>query len=252
MEEEKKDSLEKENDLEEIDEDEETLEDPEYVTRNINLDELYDGAINNTVVLDPITNNEILVRNKKPNFTVLGIVMAVAILLLLYYVNNKTDFGRETKDVEPKTTVKTTITNAYDNGVLTCTYSSKSDAESQNVTFVANYSNAKITTSNFNFVAVVNQEGESAIINDLKNQYETFYINNVATKGNSINFDKTGKGFTFNIETDYSKAIFEDISLVDGQTVLYVKPQASDTVSYLSEAYAKNGFACSTTAASKE
>ena len=57
--------------IEEIAEDEKDNidEDPGYVTREINLDDLYDGAVNNTVVIDPITNNEILMRSKKPNFT---------------------------------------------------------------------------------------------------------------------------------------------------------------------------------------
>ena len=41
---------------------------PENVTREINLDELYDGAINSTVVIDPITNDEVLLRQKKGNF----------------------------------------------------------------------------------------------------------------------------------------------------------------------------------------
>ena len=47
--------------IEEIAEDEKDNidEDPGYVTREINLDDLYDGAVNNTVVIDPITNNEI-------------------------------------------------------------------------------------------------------------------------------------------------------------------------------------------------
>lgn len=47
-----------------MDNDEELIEDPENVTREINLDDLYDGAVNNTVVIDPITNNEILLADK--------------------------------------------------------------------------------------------------------------------------------------------------------------------------------------------
>ena len=56
----------KNNDIkqDELDSEKEIME-PENVTREINLDELYDGAINNTVVIDPITKDEILVETKK-------------------------------------------------------------------------------------------------------------------------------------------------------------------------------------------
>ena len=143
--------------IEEIAEDEKDNidEDPGYVTREINLDDLYDGAVNNTVVIDPITNNEILMRSKKPNFTILGIIIAIVILLVLYYVNNKSDFGRTTKNVEPKTTTTIPVSRKEDNsGTLTCTYQSKSDAESQNVTYVLNYENSNLVNSNFNYIVM--------------------------------------------------------------------------------------------------
>ncbi len=69
MEEKNKDDVKKEENFDEtktevfdseeevLDNDEELIEDPENVTREINLDDLYDGSVNNTVVIDPITNN---------------------------------------------------------------------------------------------------------------------------------------------------------------------------------------------------
>ena len=99
MEEKNKDDVKKEENFDEtktevfdseeevLDNDEELIEDPENVTREINLDDLYDGAVNNTVVIDPITNNEILLADKKHNYTIVGIIVAVIILLVLYYVN---------------------------------------------------------------------------------------------------------------------------------------------------------------------
>ena len=76
----------KNNDIkqEELDSEKEIME-PENVTREINLDELYDGAINNTVVIDPITKDEILVETKKSNRKIIGILFAVFILLILYF-----------------------------------------------------------------------------------------------------------------------------------------------------------------------
>lgn len=234
------------NEEETLDESFEALEDPEYVTREINLDDLYDGAINNTVVIDPITNNEVLLANKKPNYTIIGVIVAIIVLLLLYYVNNKTDLGRTTKNVEPKTTTSTKIINEKkdENGVLTCNYSSKSEAETQAVTFIANYENNTITTTNFNFVVISNSESESAIVTDLKTQYETFFINNASLTGSNVSFEKDEKGFTFNVETDYKKNDFDEMNITDGQTILYVKPQSTDTIDSLKNTYTDKGFSC--------
>lgn len=216
------------------------------MTREINLDELYDGAVNNTVVIDPVTNNEVLLPSKKPNYTLLGIILAIIVLLVLYYVNNKTELGGTTKDVEPKTTTSTNPVTQPESktGVLTCTYNSKSDAESQTVTFVANYENDVLTSSNFNYVAVSNSSGTSAIIEDLKSQYENFYINNASVIGNNITYEKSDTGFTFNVETNYNTAEFNRILVTQGQTVLYVKPTSTDTYESLKSSYEEKGFSC--------
>ncbi len=243
--------MEEPNKNEEIKEDniEEEIEiNKDDVTREINLDDLYDGAVNNTVVIDPITNNEILLSSKKPNYTLIGVILAVIILLGLYYINNKTNLVGTTKEVETKTTKKSTTTKKItDKGTLTCTYSSKSDAETQNITYVANYLSNKVTNSNFNYVVVSNNDNKSAVVENLISQYETFYLNNVTVPANSISFDKNEKGFTFNIETNYEKEGYENLVVNDGQTVLFVKPTASDTIDLLKQSYTDKGFDCNIT-----
>lgn len=260
MEEKNKDGVKKEENFDEtktevfdseekvLDNDEELIEDPENVTREINLDDLYDGAVNNTVVIDPITNNEILLADKKHNYTIVGIIVAVIILLVLYYVNNKSDLGRTTKDVEPKVTTKT-IEETEDNtkGTLTCNYEAKSDAESQTVTYTANYEKNMVSKSEFNFVAQLLTDNESAVVSDLKTQYENFFINNAAAVGNRVTFDKNSKGFTFNVETNYKKQGFDGLTLTDNQTILFVRPQTTDTIDSLKGAYTNKGFKCSIT-----
>lgn len=227
-----------------------TDDEKDYVTREINLDDLYDGAINNTVVIDPITNKEVLMSNKKPNYTILGVALAIIILLLLYYLNNKSSFGRKTTDVEPNTTVNTRTTQDIESeyGTLTCTYKSNSDAESQDVTYTANYENSQITTTNFNYVVISNSNNNtSAVIEDLKTQYETFFINNASVSGNTVSFQSNGAGFTFSVETNYNRTGFDGLNVVDGQTILYVKPSKDDTVDSLEDAYQNKGFSCSRT-----
>ncbi len=223
-------------------------EEVDNVTREINLDDLYDGAVNNTVVIDPVTNDEILMSNKKPNYTIIGVLIAVIVLLILYYVNNKSDFGRTTKDVAPKTTtIRPFTTKKNEVGTLTCTYSSKSDAENQSVTYTANYENEKILKSTFNYVAMSNSDTSSAIIEDLKKQYETFFINNASILLNNVSYEKTETGFNFSAVIDYEKKAYENLVLIDNQTILFEKPNANDTVSLIQDVYTKKGFVCSLT-----
>lgn len=220
---------------------------PENVTREINLDELYDGAINSTVVIDPITNDEVLLRQKKGNFKYVIIILIILIFLMLYYINNKMSIGITAQDKKDKTTSKkvvTTTTIKNMKGTLSCTYSSKSDTDNQTLTYTANYENNKIIDSNFDYVVVSSGENVSDVIKNLMDQYEEFYINNVSVTGNNVNFEKNDKGFTFTVKSDYSVLKFEDIKLVDGKTVLYVKPDSKDTVDSVKEAYINKGFTC--------
>lgn len=220
---------------------------PDTVTREINLDELYDGAINNTTIIDPVTNDEVLLREKKPNFTLIGVALAVLVLLALYYVNNKTELGGNIKEVEPKTTTVPIVeeTSQNKNGVLTCSYSSHSDSDTQTVIYTANYSDNLITDSAFNYAAISNNDITSAVVEDLKNQYENYYINNASLTGSNVTFEKDDKGFTFNVNTNYETAEFDRITMLDGQTILYVKPNKDDTYDVMLISYTEKGFTCS-------
>ena len=189
---------------------------PEDLTREINLDDLYDGAINNTVVIDPVTNNELLLNEKKPNFALIGLLLAILVLLGLYYINNKTDLGASVKNVAPKTTVTTTtaFVNKTEqvkkkNGKLVCKYSSHSDSDTQDATYTLNITEDFISDSNFNYVVTSKSETTTAVVEDLTKQYENFYINNASLSGNSVMFEKTEKSFTFNVDTKYETAEFD-------------------------------------------
>lgn len=225
--------------------DDELKQEPENVTREINLDELYDGVINNTVVIDPVTNDELLLKQKKSNFKFVGVILAALILLILYYVNNKMGIGLTAKDKET-TTKKVVTTTAIKNkkGTLNCTYTSKSDTDSQNVAYSAVYENDTIIESTFDYAAVTNGEKTSDIINNLSNTYEEFYIANASVTGNIITFEKIDKGFTFNIKTDYKVSKFDEIKMDENKLLLYVKPESNDNIDSLKESYTNKGFTC--------
>lgn len=223
------------------------INEPENITREINLDELYDGVINNTVVIDPLTKDEVLLKEKKRNFKFIFIIIIVIALLLLYYLNNNIKKDVVIKEDKNKTTNNQIITTTKINnlrGTLNCTYQSKSDSDSQSVSFTANYENNKIIDSAFNYDVISLNESASDVVKNLIDQYEEFYINNASITGNNISFEKNDKGFTFNIKTDYSIFKFDNINVLDGKTVLYAKPIVDDTVDNLKSTYESKGFTC--------
>ena len=221
------------------------------LTREINLDELYDGAINNTVVIDPVTNNEVLLENKKPNYALIGAVFAVLSLLVLYYVNNKTNLTKETPEVMPNTTttapIISTTQKQKETGFLNCKYDLKSDSETSSVTYVLNYEEDLLVDSTFTYTITSNTDTSTATIDDLKNQYETLYISNAASLNNKFSYEPSDKGFTFTAVTNYKNTDFSEVNTEEGKNILYVKPSKEDTYESLKEKYEQHGFTCSLT-----
>ena len=100
MEEKNEDKINEKEELEKTDsikeeeiKDEKAKKEEDNITREINLDELYDGAINNTVIIDPVSKDEILELNKKSNKMLIIIILVTIILLVLYYVNSNFDLN---------------------------------------------------------------------------------------------------------------------------------------------------------------
>ena len=219
------------------------IEDETDITRKINLDDLYDGAVNNTVVIDPVTKDEVLISSKKSNNTFLGIILAVLILLGLYYAYNKSDLFSNDKTVEP---VKTTTTKYSDenNGVLICKYQSKSDNENEEAIYKFNYEGEKIVKSRFDYTVVIISEEKSVVEQDIEKQYEDLYTKNDSIKGFNSWFSKSSKGFSFHAITDYNTLNFEQITEEEGKTVLFIKPSKEDTFTKIKNEYDKKGFTC--------
>ena len=102
-------------------------------TSEINLKDLYDGRINSTVIMDPVTQNEVLIKEKKKYVFIYIILLFVAIILGCYFLYYKTDIIKKRIEVKPNVTttkknVKPKVDNSI-NGDLNCTYTNKSDDE---------------------------------------------------------------------------------------------------------------------------
>ena len=222
----------------------------ETVTREINLDELYDGAVNNTVIIDPITKNEVLLKTKHNGGKVLGIILLLLALLLLYFVTNKMNLNNKKATVKPNVTTTTTTTAPIiKKGTLVCTYSSESSSEKQSATYTVNYENDMVIDSEFSYVVNLLAE-TSEIYNDLQKQYETFFINNASIAG--VTFTKDDKSFDFNLKVKYKEADFSKYTMSDGQMILYAMPTSNDTLTSVQETYTNKGYSCTSKTLSGE
>lgn len=245
-------NIDKKEELEKTDNIAENLKDEDNITREINLDELYDGAINNTVIIDPVSKDEILELNKKSNKTLIIIVLIVIVLLALYYVNNNFDINifnnkKENKAQVTTTTTITTTKKIEENGTLVCEFNAKSDSDSTNITYTANYVDSIIKSSEFNYVLISNLDSVSEESTKLQSEYESYFISNASVIGNNITFEKTDKGFNFNDKIDYATVDFNSITVEEGKMNYFVKPNFGDTYLNLKETYEKKGFSCKLT-----
>lgn len=235
-----------------LDNNDEKSEEVNNDTKEINLDELYDGSVNNTVVIDPITNDEVFLETKKSSVLFILLLIIIIILLLLYFIKFKTPIGKTTKAVVPNTTTTTiaSTTNVVSeekkslSGSLTCDYNTKTDQEQQKVIFNVNYKDSKIVDTLFDYNVISLLDSESSLVSSLKNEYESFYINNVSVTGNNVTFIKNDKGFNFKVETNYETVNFDLITLKDEETKLYIKPSSNDTFNSLKESYESIGYKC--------
>ncbi len=215
------------------------------VTQEINLDDLYDGAVNNTLLFDPVTNEEVILPKQKRNYLFIIVVLLVVVFLGLYYFINKTSFMSPKANVEPvTTTAPVTTSEVKTSGVYSCVYESKSDAEVQKINSLISFEKEKIKNINFTYSVISTGDVKSAVNEDLTKQYETFYTSNANLTGNEMSFLKDDNGFTFNAITDYDIIDFNLISMVEGQTVMYVKPNKDDTIELVKENYESKGFTC--------
>ena len=215
------------------------------VTQEINLDDLYDGAVNNTMVIDPVTKEEIILPKQKRNFLFTIIVLLIIIFLGLYYFINKTSFMSPKANVAPVTTTAPVTTNEVKtSGAYSCIYESKSDAETQKINSLISFETDKIKSVNFTYSVISTGDVKSAVNEDLTRQYETFYTSNANLTGNEMSFLKDDSGFTFNAVTNYDIIDFNLISMAEGQTVMYVKPNMNDTIELVKENYESKGFVC--------
>lgn len=217
-------------------------------TREINLDDLYDGAINNTVVIDPITKNEVLLKQKKNNTGLIVLIIFILLVLVLYYIYTKSDLNLQRREVSPKsTTTRTTkiITREEENGKLLCSYTSKTDSEDITINYEAKYENKKIIISKYNYSLISKLDKISSIANGLKEEYENYYINNASIAGHNVVFESSDKGFSFSVETLYNAVNFDSIKVENDKTKFYIKPKESDTYETVKNELTLKGYSCS-------
>lgn len=235
------------NENEEKKELEESIKQEEDVTREINLDDLYDGAVNDTVIIDPVSNSELLLHEKKGKHTALGVILSLIVLLVLYFVSTKTNLIKTDVSVEPKPTTTKAIEEKVikiKKETLNCKYESESDTDKMTITFVANGINNEVNDTEFNYsMVLINDETSSALLTSMQEEYEELYIKNMSLLGSTITFEKNEKGFTFISKSNYGSDL-EQFEIAENKTVMFKSPHKEDKMSALTDSYKELGYTC--------
>ena len=224
-------------------------------TKEINLSELYDGKVNDTLVIDPVTKEETFLEPKRNNlFIVVLLIMIVS--LGCYYVYNKTNLLASITEIKQSTTTTllrpttTTIIPTTTNpvvikksGVLNCLYGNKNDNETINSNVEINYEEDLVTLTKFK-LDVTSNKIDLNTTTILENDYENFYIKYSSLFLDKINYVKNENNFSLLIDTDYSLIDFNNIAFDENKSYLYLKPVKDETYEDIKLKYETAGYAC--------
>ena len=226
----------------------------EESTKEINLSDLYDGSINSTVIMDPVTQNEVLIKEKKRYGIIFIVIIIVVLILGAYFIYFNTDLIKKDPVVKPKVTPTSTKKNINDEitGDLNCVYTNDDEQEklTSNIKFVIINSNVKLSDISINVISKI--DTLSANAKNILDTYEKFYINNVSVIGNESQLEKNDKSFSLTMKLDYEMLDFESFILDDENIKLVVKPNHEDSYYSLSDNYVNLGYSCTLTRGNNE
>ena len=224
-------------------------------TKEINLSELYDGKVNDTLVIDPVTKEETFLEPKKNNF-ILIILLVMIVSLGCYYVYNKTNLLASITELKQNTTttyqvaittstIPTTTNSIVDkkSGRLNCLYENKNDNETINSNIEINYEENLVSLTKFK-LDVTSNKTDLNTSTTLENDYQNFYIKNSSLYLDKINYTKNESSFSLLIDTDYSIIKFDDIVFEENKSYLYLKPVKDETYEDIKLKYETIGYIC--------
>ena len=221
---------------------EENLNQEDDMTREINLDDLYDGAINNTMILDPVTKNEVIMENNKRNYTLISILVCALILLVLYYVITKSSLSNEEAKVEPSTT-KVPVITSKNNSNLVCNYNDKNENYSLTASLEVNFIEDKISYNKLSLNGLLISDIPTEDYNNIITAYEELFTLNSDNTFNKLSFIKEDKSFSFSSELNFDE---EYLSLVntDKKYSFYKEYTQEDTINSIKDSYTDLGYTC--------
>ncbi|HOZ54223.1 MAG TPA: hypothetical protein PKY25_02730 [Bacilli bacterium] len=217
----------------------------------VNLDELYDGKINQTVIIDPVSKNEVIIKDKKPHFPFFAILAAI-IVLLIYFTYNKVDYigiiSKYSNMIFNKRTTTITTTKKKVESTLTCTYTSLYNG--------INISNNIEIKSEDNVIITNSQDYSYTLTNDTNqlkyNEFITFFdsvyqkLNGIT--GINVEYNKEAKVFSFELDCFYDVADFTLLGTPYTNEVEYktnLTMSKSDNINTIRNEYNAMGYICS-------
>lgn len=229
-----------------MDENNKKLEDTE-----VNLDELYDGKINQTVIIDPISNSEVIIKDKKPHFPFFALLGAI-IVLLIFFTYKKVDyiaiFNKYKNQIFNDTTTIITTTKSKVENTLTCTYTSLYNGININNNIEVKAEDNVITTNSQSYSYTLVNDTNQLKYNEFISFFDTVYEKLNGTTGVNIEYNKEAKIFTFKLDCFYDISDFtllKDTYTNESEYKTNLTMVKTDTINSIREKYNAMGYTCS-------
>lgn len=229
-----------------MDENNKKLEDTE-----VNLDELYDGKINQTVIIDPVSNNEVIIKDKKPHFPFFALLGAI-IVLLIFFTYKQVDyiaiFNKYKNQIFNSTTTTVTTTKGKVENTLTCTYTSLYNGININNTVDVKAEDNVITTNSQDYSYTLVNDANQLKYNEFISFFDAVYEKLNGITGVNIEYNKEAKIFSFKLDCFYDISdftILKDIYTNELEYKTNLTMVKTDTINSIREKYNAMGYTCS-------
>jgi hypothetical protein len=217
----------------------------------VNLDELYDGKINQTVIIDPVSNSEVIIKDKKPHFPFFALLAAL-IVLLVYFTYNQVDYiGIITKYsnmlFDKKTTTATTTKKKVET-TLTCTYTALYSGINISNNIEVKAENSAITTNSQDYSYTLTNDTNQLKYNEFVTFFDSTYQKLNGITGINVEYNKETKMFTFKLDCFYDVADFTSLGDTYTNEVEYktnLTMIKSDSMNVIKDEYTALGYTCS-------
>ncbi len=221
----------------------------------INVDEIYDGKLNQTIIIDPVSQKEVIVKNtRKPHIPFFSLILAILVLFIFFtykkidyieLINKYTNEILNKKDKEVTTKKATTIKSEI--RTLSCTYQALYNGITINNTISIKETDDVITTNSHTYNYTLSDQTFINNYNTFLTYFDSIYEKLNNTRGLNVDYNKVTNGFSLKVVGFYDILDFGTTSATYENENEYKSSLTmikTDTIDSLKLKYETIGYTC--------